>query len=329
MRYTQFGETDLNVSRISFGTWQFGGEWGSTDEHELRGAIRKSLELGINFFDTAQGYGFGAAEQVLGKALEPELKSSREDVVLATKGGLRMDESDGLVRDSSPEWLRQGVEDSLRYLGTDYIDLYQVHWPDPNVPFSETAGALEELVTEGKIRYVGASNFDAEQMAEFEQTRKLDGLQPPYHLFRREIERDILPYCEENGVGVLVYGPMAHGLLSGKMSEDTQLDSDDWRAGSPLFQGENFRRNLEKVEELKRYAAERGATVAQLAVAWTLANPAVDVAIVGGRRPDHIEGTAPAAELELSDEHRRRIEEIMEGAVAVGGPSPEGGVEAS
>lgn len=328
MRYTQFGETDLNVSRISFGTWQFGGEWGSTDEQELRGAIRKALELGINFFDTAQGYGFGAAEQVLGNALEPELKSSREDVVLATKGGLRMDNSEGLVRDSSPEWLRQGVEDSLRYLGTDYIDLYQVHWPDPDVPFAETAGTLEELVTEGKIRYVGASNFDAGQMAEFEQTRKLDGLQPPYHLFRREIERDILPYCEENGVGVLVYGPLAHGLLSGKMSEDTQLDSDDWRAGSPLFQGENYRRNLEKVEELKRYAAERGVTVAQLSIAWTLANPAVDVAIVGGRRPDHIEGTASAIDLELSDEHLRRIEEVMEGAVSVGGPSPEGGVEA-
>lgn len=328
MRYAQFGETDLQVSSIAFGTWQAGGEWGSTDVQELEGAIRKALELGVNFFDTAQGYGFGAAEQVLGKALEPELKQRRESVVLATKGGLRMDESDGLVRDSSPGWLRQGVEDSLRYLGTDYIDLYQIHWPDPDVPFSETAGALEEMVTEGKIRYVGASNFDAEQMAEFEQTRKLDGLQPPYHLFRREIEGDILPYCERNGVGVLVYGPLAHGLLSGKMSEDTQLDEDDWRAGSPLFQGENFRRNLEKVDELKQFAAERGITVAQLAVAWTLANPAVDVAIVGGRRPDHIEGTAPAGDIELPDENLRRIGEIMQDAVSVGGPSPEGGVEA-
>ncbi len=328
LRYTQFGETDLEVSKIAFGTWQFGGEWGSTDEQELEGAIRKALNLGINFFDTAQGYGFGAAEQVLGKALGPELKERRESVALATKGGLRMDESEGLVRDSSPQWLRQGVEDSLRYLGTDYIDLYQIHWPDPDTPFSETAGALEEMVTEGKIRYVGASNFDAEQMSEFERTRKLDGLQPPYHLFRREIERDILPYCERNGVGVLVYGPLAHGLLSGKMSQDTQLDEDDWRAGSPLFQGENFRRNLEKVDELKQFAAERGLTVAQVAVAWTLANPAVDVAIVGGRRPDHIEGTAPAGEVELSDENLSRIDEIMQDAVSVGGPSPEGGVEA-
>lgn len=328
MRYTQFGETDLNVSRIAFGTWQFGGEWGSIDEQELQNAIRKALDFGINFFDTAQGYGFGAAEQVLGRALEPELKRSREDVAIATKGGLRMDESEGLVRDSSPQWLRQGVEDSLRYLGTDYIDLYQIHWPDPDIPFAETAGTLEELVTEGKIRYVGASNFDVSQMAEFERTRKLDGLQPPYHLFRRDVERDILPYCSEHGVGVLVYGPLAHGLLSGKMSQDTRLDSDDWRAGSPLFQGENFRRNLEKVDELKRFAAERGTTVAQLAITWTLANPAVDVAIVGGRRPDHIEGTAPAADIDLPDESLRRVEEIMSDAVAVGGPSPEGGVEA-
>ncbi len=328
MRYTQFGETDLNVSRIAFGTWQFGGEWGSTDEQELRDAIRKALDLGINFFDTAQGYGFGAAEQVLGRALEPELKRSREDVAIATKGGLRMDESEGLVRDSSPRWLRQGVEDSLRYLGTDYIDLYQIHWPDPDIPFAETAGALEELVTEGKIRYVGASNFDVSQMSQFEQTRKLDGLQPPYHLFRRDVERDLLPYCSEHGVGVLVYGPLAHGLLSGKMSQDTQLDSGDWRAGSPLFQGENFRRNLDKVDELKRFAAERGTTVAQLAITWTLSNPDVDVAIVGGRRPDHIEGTAPAADIDLPDDSLRRIEEIVSDAVAVGGPSPEGGVEA-
>lgn len=328
MRYTQFGETDLEVSRIAFGTWQFGGEWGSTDERELEGAIRKALDLGVNFFDTAQGYGFGAAEQLLGKALEPELKQRRETVAIATKGGLRVDESEGLVRDSSPGWLRQGVEDSLRALGTDYIDLYQIHWPDPDTPFAETAGTLEELVTEGKIRYVGASNFSADQMAEFEETRKLDGMQPPYHLFRREIERDILPYCERNGVGVLVYGPLAHGLLSGKMNGDTQLDEDDWRAGSLLFQGENFRRNLEKVEELKRFAAERGLTVAQLAVAWTLANPAVDVAIVGGRHPDHIEGTAPVGDIELSEENVRRIDEIMQDAVSVGGPSPEGGVEA-
>src|SRR5215212_706355 len=285
--------------------------------------MRRALDLGINFFDTAQAYGFGTSEQIVGKALEPEIKSRREEVVLATKGGLRM-EGDQLLRDSSPEWLRQGVEDSLRYLGTDYIDLYQVHWPDHDTPFGETAGALDEMVREGKIRYVGVSNFDAEQMAEFEKARKIDSSQPPYHLFRRDIEEETLPYCQEHGIGVLVYGPMAHGLLSGKMSPDQEFDEDDWRAQSDLFQGENFQRNLETVEELKRFAEERGGTVIQLAIAWTLANPAVDVAIVGARNPDHIEGSAPAAEFDLSEEDLREIENIMRGAVAVGGPSPEG-----
>ncbi len=144
---------------------------------------------------------------------------------------------DQLLRDASPDWLRQGVEDSLRYLGTDYIDLYQVHWPDHETPFEETANALEELVKEGKIRYVGVSNFDANQMAELEKTRKLDGLQPPYHLFRRDIEEDILPYCREHGVGVLVYGPMAHGLLSGKMTPDQELSEGDLREIEDIMQG--------------------------------------------------------------------------------------------
>ncbi len=323
MRYTRFGQTDLEVSRVCFGTWQVGGDWGSVEESDLQAAVRRALDLGINFFDTAQAYGFGASEQLLGKALEPEIKNRRDEVVLATKGGLRM-EGDQLLRDSSPEWLRQGVEDSLRFLGTDYIDLYQVHWPDLDTPFEETAGTLNALVQEGKIRYVGVSNFDAQQMAELEQFRKIDGLQPPYHLFRRDIEEEILPYCVEHGIGVLVYGPMAHGLLSGKMTPDQELPEDDWRASSDLFRGENFHKNLETVEELKRFAEERGHTVAQLAVAWTLANPAVDAAIVGARRPDHIAGTAPAAEFDLSDDELREIENIMLSAVMVGGPSPEG-----
>lgn len=325
MRYTRFGETDMEVSTICFGTWQFSGEWGSSEEKESVDAMRRALDLGVNFFDTAQAYGFGTSEQLVGKALEPEIKNRRDEIFLATKGGLRP-EGDGITRDSSRDWLRKGVEDSLKYLGTEYIDLYQVHWPDPDTPMEEMANALEEMVEEGKIRYAGASNFDAAQMDEFQKTRKLDSLQPPYHLFRRDIEEEILPYCQNNGVGVLVYGPMTHGLLSGKMSLDYEFDENDWRAGSPLFQGENFQKNLEKVEDLKQLAEEKDATVAQLAVAWTLANPAVDVAIVGARRPDHIEGTAPAADLDLTEDDLSRIESVMSDAVMVGGPSPEGGV---
>jgi aryl-alcohol dehydrogenase-like predicted oxidoreductase len=179
-------------------------------------------------------------------------------------------------------------------------------------------------VKEGKIRYVGVSNFDANEMAEFEKARKIDGLQPPYHLFRRDIDEEILPYCQEHGIGVLVYGPLAHGLLSGNMTLLQEFDESGWRASSPLFQGENFRGNLEKVEELKKFAEDRSHTVAQLAVAWTLANPAVDVAIVGACRPDHIEGTALATEFDLSEDDLREIENMMRGAVMVGGPSPEG-----
>jgi len=317
------GRTGLEVSRICFGTWQFGGDWGSQNEHENVAAMRRALELGINFFDTAQAYGFGASEQLVAKALGDELGSRREEIVIATKGGLRQ-EGDGLVRDSSPEWLRRGVDESLRHLGISHIDLYQVHWPDRETPLVETAGALEELVQAGKIRHVGVSNFSVEEMRAFERGRPVETDQPPYHLFRRDIEANVLPYCREHDIGVLAYGPLAHGLLSGKFDRDTELPEDDWRASSDLFRGENYERNLAVVEELGRFAAERGSTVAQLAVAWTLAQPGVHVAIVGARRPDHIEGTAPAADLDLTDDDLEQIESIMEGAVAVAGPTPEG-----
>ena len=322
MRKTKLGRTGIDVSPIAFGTWQLGGDWGSFDESAAIEAIRHARELGINFFDTAQGYGFGASERLLGRALREELDNRREEVVIATKGGLRPTD-DGLVRDSSPAWLRAGVDASLQALGTDYIDVYQVHWPDPDTPFAETAGTLGELVADGKIRHVGVSNFDAPQMDEFSRTQPVETLQPPYHLFRREIEADVLPYAREHDIGVLVYGPLAHGLLTGTMSAETTFAADDWRSRSPLFRGEEFRRNLEKVAELSSFAAERGSTVAELAVAWTLADPAVQVAIVGTRQPRHIEHAVAAADLELDADDLTRIERIMAGAVAVAGPSPE------
>jgi aryl-alcohol dehydrogenase-like predicted oxidoreductase len=323
MEYVRLGRTGLEVSRICFGTWQFGGDWGRTEVEESKCAMRRAIELGINFFDTAQAYGFGEAERVLGDALKPEIQARREEVVLATKGGLRPS-GDGIVRDSRPETLRAGVEDSLRYLDTDYIDLYQVHWPDADTPFAETAGALEELVREGKLRHVGVSNFSVPEMTDFARTLPVETLQPPYHLFRRDIEQDVLPWCREHAVGVLVYGPMAHGLLTGKFDRDTRLAEDDWRASSDLFRGEAFERNLEAIEALGRLASERGLSVAQLAVAWTLAHPAVHVAIVGARDEGQIEGTAPAGDVHLSHGDLREIEEIMSSAAAVGGPAPEG-----
>ncbi len=323
MDYVQLGQRGPRVSRIAFGNWSAGGDWGSVDREAAIAAARRALELGITFFDTARAYGFGAAEQLLGEALAPELRSRRDQLVIATKGGLRREVDGHVVRDSSAGALRRDLEASLRHLGTDYVDLYQIHWPDPATPFAETAEALDELVREGKVRHVGVSNFDAGQMAAIGRTRPVDALQPPYHLFRRDIEASILPYTAEHGIGVLVYGPLGHGLLSGRMTEATTFEAGDWRATADMFTGETFRRNLFLVEGLKAFAAERGITVAQLAIAWTLAKPAVHVAIVGARNPEQISATAPAVDVRLGAEDLARVDRIVSGLVPVGGPSPE------
>jgi aryl-alcohol dehydrogenase-like predicted oxidoreductase len=323
METVTFGKTGLQVSRIAFGTWQLGGEWGGFDEQQAVAAIRQARELGINLFDTAQGYGFGASEELLGRALRDDLDKRRDEVVIATKGGLRMTD-DGLVRDASPAFLRAGLEDSLGALDVDHVDIYQVHWPDPGVPFAETAAGLEELVQEGKVRHVGVSNYDAIQVAEFADTRPAETIQPPYHLFRRDVETSLLPYAHEHDIGVLVYGPLAHGLLTGSMDEHTTFAADDWRSGSSVFQGDAFRRNLQIVSELERLATdELGTSVAKLAIAWTLANPAVHVAIVGARSPGHIEEAVAASELHLSEVDLEQIDRIAADSVAIAGPFPE------
>ena len=322
MQYTQLGERGPKVSRIAFGNWSAGGDWGGVDRAGAIAAMRAALDLGITFFDTARAYGFGAAEELLGEALRPEITSARESIVIATKGGLR-DQGGLPARDSSPAALRRDLEASLRSLGVDYVDLYQVHWPDPATPIAETARTLDEFVRVGKARYVGVSNYDAREMTAFQQVRPIDTLQPPYHLFRRDIEESILPFAQEHDIGVLVYGPMAHGLLSGRMTEATTFAPDDWRSKSDMFGGDAFNRNLGIVRRLEAFASERGVTVAQLAIAWTLANPAVDVAIVGARTPEQIQQTAPAADIELSPEDLAQIDEIVRGEVPVGGPAPE------
>jgi aryl-alcohol dehydrogenase-like predicted oxidoreductase len=323
MHTATLGMTGLEVSPIAFGTWQLGGDWGEFDERQAIAAIRRARERGINFFDTAQAYGFGASERLLGKALRDELEHHREELVIATKGGLRIDPEQGLVRDCSPAWLRQGVHESLYSLGVQYIDLYQVHWPDPHTPFAESAAALGELVDEGKIHHVGVSNFSVGEIAEFSRTLAVETLQPPYHLFRREIEADVLPYAREHDIGVLVYGPLAHGLLSGAMDAETTFAVGDWRAHSPLFSGEAFQRNLQTVAELERFAQGCGCSVSQLAIAWTLAHPAVQVAIVGSRSAAHIEESLGALDVQLAGEDLAEIDRIMAGAVSVAGPSPE------
>jgi hypothetical protein len=322
MKTTTLGKSGLHVSRIAFGTWQLGGDWGQFDEDGAVKAIRRARDLGVNFFDTAQAYGFGASERLLGYALRDELTSARDELVIATKGGLRRTDT-GVVRDASPEWLRRGVDSSLTALGLDHIDLYQVHWPDPAVPFAETAGALAQLITEGKIRHVGVSNYSADQIDEFSATLPVEAVQPPFHLFRREIEDELLPYCREHDIGVLVYGPLAHGLLTGTLTEETTFAADDWRSGSDVFTGDSYRRNLAVVLDLAMFAADRGITVSQLAIAWTLAQPGVHVAIVGARRAGHVDDSLAASDVSLSEADLAEIDKIMAYAVPVAGPSPE------
>lgn len=320
MQQVRLGRSGLVVSRVAFGTWQLGGDWGPTDTAAAIDAIRQAVDRGVTLFDTAQAYGFGQSEQLLSAGLRGV---PREEVVIATKGGLRPNGS-GLVRDASGRWIREGVDASLRALGTDYVDLYQLHWPDPATPFDETAEALAGLVAEGKIRHVGVSNFDVEQMAAFGISLPVETLQPPYDLFRRDIEAEVLPYTAAHDIGVLVYGPLAHGLLSGSLGPDTRFARDDWRSKSPMFQGETYARNLRVVAELSALAIELGLTLPQLAIGWTLSNPAVQVAIVGTRDRDHVDAVLAASVIDLDDEVMRRIDDLMVHAVPVAGPSPEG-----
>jgi aryl-alcohol dehydrogenase-like predicted oxidoreductase len=320
MRYVRLGKTDLRVSVIGLGTWSFGGDWGAVDPDGSQRTIGRALDLGITFFDTAQAYGFGASERLLADALWSRV--ARDEVIVATKGGLRK-EGNTLVRDTSARWLRDGVEASLRNLRTDYIDLYQVHWPDPKTPAEETGGVLGDLVREGKIRHAGVSNYSAQQMAELATYGPVETDQPPYHMFHRDIEAQILPYAAENGIGVLIYGPLAHGLLSGTMTPQTKFAADDWRSGSADFSGERFMRDLEVAQQLKAYAADREMTLPQLAIAWTISNLAVDVAIVGARRATHLNDPVAVAETRLSVSDREEIDAILANAAEMVGPAPE------
>jgi aryl-alcohol dehydrogenase-like predicted oxidoreductase len=323
MQTVTLGATGLEVTSLAYGTWQFGGDWGPVDARAAIEAIGYARSLGINFFDTAQAYGFGRSERLLGQALAAELRSARDSVVIATKGGLRMD-GGNLVRDASPAWLRKGTEASLEALGTEYIDLYQVHWPDPQTPIEETAAALAELVREGLIRHVGVSNYTPGQIEQFAAVLPVQTVQPPYHLFRRDAETDLLPYAQAHNIGVLAYGPLAHGLLGGAITSTTTFGPGDWRTHSPAFTGDGFARNLQVVAALRSFAGRLGATIAQLAVAWVLAHPAVQVAVVGARTPAHQAETLGALDLTLSQADLAEIDTIMAAAAPVGGPTPEG-----
>lgn len=328
METTTLGDTGLEVSRVGFGAWQLGGNWGGIEVEPAKAAIERALELGITLFDTAQAYGRGRSEEILGEALADDLAERRDEIVLATKGGLRPVGDGAYERDSSPGFLDEALDESLERLGVDHVDLYQVHWPDPEVPLAEVGEAMDALRESGRVGHVGVSNFSVDQMEAFREGGELHALQPPFSMLRRGIEGDQLRYCRRNGIGVLVYGPLAHGLLAGTYDADASFPADDWRSSHPMFEGDKLETNVEVADRLAAVAGDLDATLVQLAVAWTLQEPAVDAALAGCRTPEQVEGVAPAAELEIPSMTLMEIEEILADAEPVGGPSPEGPIEA-
>jgi aryl-alcohol dehydrogenase-like predicted oxidoreductase len=281
--------------------------WGGTDEADSIATIQRAVDLGITTMDTAPVYGFGRSEEILGKALAGGL---RDRVLIATKAGLAW--QDGKVfRDSRPSRIIDEVEASLRRLRTDYIDLYQVHWPDPKTPVAETAMTLETLRRQGKIRAIGVSNFMPAQMDAFRGFAKLDAVQPPYNLFEREIEEDVLPYAKQRSLAVLAYGALCRGLLSGRMTPATRFEGDDLRKNDPKFQGERFGLYLDAVDELATLARERfGKSVLALSLRWIL-DQGPTIALWGARRPQQLDPVADVLGWHIDDETKRDIDSIL------------------
>jgi aryl-alcohol dehydrogenase-like predicted oxidoreductase len=300
--------TSLKVSPIAIGTWAIGGrEWGGTDEAESIATIQAAFEHGINIVDTAPAYGFGRSEEIVGKAIaEGRLRS---DVLIATKAGLQW-EGGRVSRDASRARILREVEDSLRRLRTDYIDIYQVHWPDPLVTIEETAEAMQTLFEQGKIRAIGVSNFSVGQMERFRHVAPLHVLQPPYNLFERGIETDLLPYCRKNKIATLGYGALCRGLLSGRMKAGTVFDGDDLRRTDPKFLEPRFAQYLAAVGKLDRLAQRFGKRVIHLAVRWML-DQGVTTALWGARHPDQLQPVDEVVGWSLDASAKAEIDRIL------------------
>jgi len=285
------------------------------DQEEIR-AVHRAIDLGVTLFDTAAIYGHGHAEEVLGKALG----TRRKEIVLVTKGGLSWEVVGGPSwRDMSREAILRDMDNSLKRLGTDYVDLYLIHWPDQKTPIEETMGALNDLVQAGKTRYIGVSNFSAAQLRECTQTAAICANQVGYNLFDRRWEREMFPTALELGIGVMAYGPMAHGLLPGPFTTETTFVEWDWRSrgsafGQALFAPENFPTNVAVADRLKEVAARLGTTLPMLAIAWVLQQPAVSVALAGIRKPEEIEHNVGALDVRFSPDDLHEIDAIMAGA---------------
>ena len=314
MRTKRLGNTDLDLTTVGLGTFAIGGPdwdagWGPQDDHDSITAIQKALDVGINWIDTAPVYGLGKAEEIVREAL----KDVKEKPIIATKLGLVWDETHNISGKLKRDSVRKEVDASLHRLGTDVIDLYQIHWPNPDEDLEEAWTEMAALVEEGKVRYIGVSNCSVEQMERLQSILPVASLQPPYSMIIRDIEKDILPYCGKKNIGVIPYSPMQRGLLTGKYTKESiqKLDRKDHRLGEPYFQEPEFSVNLKLVDRLKPIAERNGKSLAQLAIAWVLRRPEVTAAIVGARRPSQVEETVIAGNWILSNDDISEIDKLL------------------
>ncbi len=324
MEYRQIGESGIRASAISFGAWAIGGwMWGGSDRKQALEAILAAYEHGVTAIDTAPVYGQGVSEEIVGDALKI---LPRDKVQVLTKFGLRWDIQEGSLHFSldNDEGNRQDIyryarkesvilecENCLRRLGTDYIDLFQLHWPDPTTPIEETMEAVSVLLQQGKIRAAGVSNYSVEQMQTAEKTISLASNQLPYSMVFRDIEKDILPYCLENKKAVIVYSPLQRGLLTGKIKPGHVFSDGDTREGNRFYTPENIARINTCLEELKPLAADKNASLSQLVIAWTLKQPGITLALVGARNAEQAVQNAKAGDVNLSEEELRFISSTM------------------
>ena len=318
MEYRKFGDSDLEVSVVGFGGWPMGGtQYGAVDDGEGQAAVMRAFDLGVTCFDNAAGYGLGHSERVMGEALKP----IRDQVIIVTKCGIAWNDAEKrMERNGTRAHVLESCEKSLKNLQTDRIDLLLIHWPDVDTPFEQTMRALEELQKAGKIRYIGVSNFMPEMLDECSKHVKLVANQMGYSMLERRIERDVMPWCEQNAVGIMSYGSLAHGLLAGNMTADHKFDSWDWRDsghafGMPFFdRKKHFPLNVQTQDELRAIAEREGHTLPDLGLAWVLSHQVVTTALVGFRTPAEVNDAARAAEWKLSDELLAEVAAISDAA---------------
>ena len=309
MEYRQLGKSELNISVIGLGTWALGGtDWGRrTDEGEAIAAIQKSVDLGINLIDTAPFYGNGRSEEIVGKAI----KARRQRVIIATKCGFRL-RLFRPVNNLKPKSIRKELENSLRRLGTDVIDLYQCHWPDPNTPIEDTMGEMLKMKAEGKIRYIGVSNFDTALLQRAQKAAPIVSNQVPYSLLNREIERELIPFCQEQGVGILAYGPLGGGILTGKYKEKPVFNTGDARSFFYTYYEEPYWSRVQTLlKDLEQVSKRYGKPISQAAINWARQQPGISTVLVGARSPKQAEANAAAGTWQLSAEDLASIKKAL------------------